>query len=53
MRHEHDCLFISEEKIFKPEDRADIEMVGGFVEKQEVRFMDQGTGQKDAAFQAR
>ena len=52
MGHEHKCLFIFEEEILKPEDRADIEMVGGLIEKQEVRFMHQGTGQKNTAFQA-
>ncbi len=53
MGHEHECLFILEQEILKPEDGGDIQMVGGLVEEQQVRFVHQGPGQKDPAFHTR
>ncbi len=53
MGHEHECLFVLEQEVLKPEDGSDIQMVGGLVEEQHVGFAHQGPRQKDPAFHAR
>ncbi|MCY1522209.1 hypothetical protein D9M68_570540 [compost metagenome] len=34
--------------VFQPGDAIEVEMVGGLVQQQQIRFVDQGTGQRDA-----
>ena len=47
MGHEHERLFILQQEILEPEDGADIQVVGGLVQEQEVRIVHQGPGQKN------
>ena len=49
VRHEGDGAAVAGQELFEPGDGVDVEVVGGFVEEQQVRLPDQRARQEHAA----
>ena len=52
MRDKQQRTAITQQKILQPADALDVEVVGRFVQQQDVRAADHGLGQQHAAFHA-
>ena len=52
MGDEHKGLLEIQQKFFKPEDGADVEMIGGLIKEQQVRIAYQSLRQKCSALEA-
>src|SRR5258706_47523 len=46
VRDEHDCARVTREEILEPDDGIDVQMIGRFVEQQQIRLADQRSGQQ-------
>jgi hypothetical protein len=52
MGHEEKGDRMFEEKVFEPEDRFEIKMVGRLIEQNEIRFAGKGSGEKNPTFES-
>ena len=48
--NENQSAVKSEQQVFEPQDRIDIEVVGGFVEQQQIGLCDERLAQQNTAF---
>jgi len=50
--YEQECLAVAEQKIFQPANGVNVEVVGGLIQQQQIRFADKSASEESPAFLA-